>query len=118
MFGDWEVNIIEQWSKNTNKVYLYKYEADGVSVLGKDGVLHLVKEGVRDGDDHFFAEMTNRQLQAFANSLAERGIKTTNDSKNEGQLIATKAHLEDMRSLVFKSAKPKHDTLQITNKEM
>ena len=118
MFGDWEVNIVEQWVRNTNKVYLYKHEKDGVALLKQDGTLHLIKDDEQGGDDYYFAEMTNRQLQAFADAMAGRGIKTTNDSKNEGLLIATKAHLEDMRSLVFKLPKPKHDTLQDIKKEL
>lgn len=102
MFGDWEVNIIEQWQRSIFRVYLYKYVDGGVEVLGRDGVAKLIKDGEKSDDDFFFAEMTRKQLQALANSMAQQGIKTTNDSKNEGLLIATKEHLADMRKLVFK----------------
>lgn len=48
----------------------------------------------------------NDFLRAFADAAWERGIKprALEDQKNE--LVATKRHLEDMRSLVWKEKKP------------
>lgn len=42
-------------------------------------------------------------LQAFADELADKGIKNVNDHRIAGTLEATREHLADMRKLVFKS---------------
>jgi len=51
-------------------------------------------------------QMAEPFLKAMAESLDEFGVKTDSDAKLAGTMQATRAHLEDMRSLVFKQ-KPK-----------
>jgi len=43
-----------------------------------------------------------KNAQYLIDSLWNAGIRPSNDEGNEGALSATKAHLEDMRTLVFK----------------
>ncbi len=49
-------------------------------------------------------------LQAFAESLDKRNIKTDKDAKIEGTLEATRFHLEDLRRLL--KLRPKEDREQ------
>ncbi len=44
--------------------------------------------------------MSAEFFQAFAEALAERGVRTHNDELNEGELKATKFHLKDLRTLL------------------
>lgn len=44
-------------------------------------------------------------LQAFAEALDEKGVKTDKDAKIEGTLEATRYHLEDMRTIALNKSK-------------
>lgn len=99
-FGEWKVKIIDRPQHATYRVYMMQC-LDGKTVfLTHNGTAITIKdgEGYKE-DDVWFAEMSNDQLQAFADTLANKGIKTINDYKNEGLLEATKYHLEDMRKI-------------------
>lgn len=98
--GEWKVQIIQRPQYMTSRVYLMQFTKGCTTFVTHDGLAINVVEGSEyKDDDVWFAEMTSDQLQAFANSMASQGIKTTNDSKNEGLLEATKYHLEDMRKI-------------------
>ena len=102
-FGDWEVKIEKRYNEMTNYVYLVQKGVDGKQLLTKEGVIVKVKPGNAPTVPLHFAEFDDAQLQAFANALADFGVKNNNDSKTEGLLVATERHLEDMRRLVFDS---------------
>ncbi len=103
-FGDWEVHIVSSpWSRS-NRIYLVKNDNHGGLALLANGILKRLTEGESSEKD-YFAEMTDEQLQAFADALADKGIKTVKDSKNEGLLEATRYHLEDMRKIAMKGYK-------------
>ena len=40
-------------------------------------------------------------IKAFVQAASDSGVKTINENHLEGEMVATKAHLEDMRKLVF-----------------
>lgn len=99
--GNWEVQIINTMRSFNNRIYLMQRFNNQTVFITHQGTQVAVRDDVDiKEEDVWFAEMNNDQLQAFANSLASKGIKTTNDSKNEGLLEATKYHLEDMRTLL------------------
>ena len=52
--------------------------------------------------------MAKELFTGLAEALDQSGIKTESDAKIAGLLEATKAHLEDMRTLVFKLQKGSH----------
>ena len=49
-----------------------------------------------------FGGVETNFLQSLSNALAEAGYKPKSIEENEGELKATKLHLQDMRDLVFK----------------
>lgn len=61
-------------------------------------VEYEIQEGVYEDDATL--KLPRSLLQAFANALAEEGIKTDNDHKIQGTLEATKYHLSDLRTLL------------------
>lgn len=105
--GEWIVDIHQTPWNRTNRIYLGRVTPQGHTLVTHDGVAKDFKEGQTNSEDDYFTEMTDEQLQAFADALAKRGVKTVNDHHNAGLLEATKAHLEDMRTLVFKSRRNK-----------
>lgn len=111
-FGDWEVQIHNQPGYMKNVIYLWRRMPHGTEFLTRKGELVTKEEGSRN-EDVYFAEMDDEQLQQLANAMAGHGVRTTNDSKNEGLLQATQAHLQDMRSIVFKNRKTTKDTLDV-----
>lgn len=99
-FGDWKVQIINRPQYATYRVYMMQVMNGATMFFTHTGTVKTIKEGeLAKEDDVWFAEMSDEQLQAFADSLASKGIKTVNDHKNEGLLEATKYHLEDMRKI-------------------
>ena len=99
-FGEWKVQIIDRPCYLDHRIYMMQIMNGATVFLTHNGTAITVKEGVSyKEDDVWFAEMSDDQLQAFADSLAGKGIKTINDHKNEGLLEATKYHLEDMRKI-------------------
>lgn len=103
MFGDWKFKIQDNVGYICVDLWLYKRIGDRVQVLNHKGELKTLENySTPDTDDYFARFEGHEQLQALANELSKYGVKDTNDFKNEGLLEATKAHLEDMRTLVFK----------------
>lgn len=100
-FGEWEVIIIDDMLTGLFKVYMMRRELNTKIFMTHNNTMESITEGAEiNKDDLYFAEMSLDQLRSFSNSLAELGIKTTNDHKNEGLLEATKYHLEDLRTLL------------------
>ena len=102
-FGEWKVKVDKRFDLNTNLIYLYQKTAQGTLFLTRKGdtIIHPFNSAVKY-EDVYFAIADDEQLQALADGLADKGFKTTSDSKAEGLLEATRAHLEDMRKIVFK----------------
>lgn len=63
---------------------------------------HPRKEG-EPVKEEFVLKLPYDAFQSLANAISSLGVKTENEHKIEGELKATKLHLEDMRKLVFKT---------------
>lgn len=103
--GQWEVRLSENFDYMLVDVYMIQRLPDRtIKALTSDGTIKTIKNGSKSEGLHF-AQLEREQLQAFADALNTFGVKTNNDHKNEGLLEATKSHLEDMCTLVFKKGK-------------
>ena len=106
MFGNWKVQIIDVPGYELRRVYVFQRLNGSTAFLTKDSTVVTMQDNeTQEYEDNYFADMSSDQLQAFADTLANKGVKTANDAKNEGLLVAKDAHLKDMRRLVFKGKK-------------
>jgi len=96
-----QVKFENDWQRNSLKVYMFEDGNRARQFYTKGGEeVHTVQDGeMLKDEDIMFARIPLDALQAFAEALSERGIKTDNDHKIAGTLEATKYHLEDMRKL-------------------
>ncbi len=84
-------------------IYIVDRRGNDLSVAGPvDLEFHPYKEGdeVKPTLSIPFW-MAEEFMQAFVDELSNNGVKTKNELTMEGELNATKYHLEDMRKLVF-----------------
>lgn len=102
MFGDFKVQIIERPGSMDNRIFLYRVTHGFMEFVTHKAEVRIVKESEAVVDDEvYFADMSQDQLQAFAEALANKGVKTTQDSVAQGKLAATERHLEDMRTIAL-----------------
>lgn len=59
------------------------------------------KEAEQDGYSLPAMSLTKESVQSLMDELWACGVRPSNGDGNFGQLAATKAHLEDMRKMVF-----------------
>lgn len=73
---------------------------------GKKYIAQPVTLEFKEFDDGMFTDPTivipYAATKELLEALSSAGVKADETSKGEGLLIATQAHLEDMRALVFK----------------
>lgn len=104
--GGWKVRIERPIFSDRLHFYLIRYVPGFVELMQPDGSIKRVAEGMATSDispSFILGGLDSRQmLIALAEALETEGVKTPNDFKIQGLLEATKAHLEDMRTLVFK----------------
>ena len=103
-----EVRIWQDYGSDTTKIIFVERD------IGKSRVINLFTQEVRELKEYeqipeeFILKLSRWVsqdiLQGLAEALDKNGIKTEKDAKIQGLLEATKYHLEDMRSLVFKKA--------------
>lgn len=101
--SDYKVHIEQHPMGLFYKVFLYRVTTAGIVHYFIDGdtvKTEMVKEGTIEFPKPTLT-VPGEFLQPFADALANGGVKTHNDHKNEGLLEATREHLADMRSLVF-----------------
>ena len=101
-FGEWKVQVEKRFDLNTNLIYLYQKTSQGTLFITHTGDTVVRQPGTVKYEEVYFAMADDDQIQALADGLAAKGVKTANDSKAEGLLEATRVHLEDMRKIVFK----------------
>lgn len=100
--GNFKVQIQETPGRITSRIFLFLPREGTTTFFTHKGTGVEVKEGEAPNyDELYFAEMSPDQLQAFAEALADKGIKTNKDSIAEGKLAATEKHLEDMRTIAL-----------------
>lgn len=106
MFGDFKVQIRDNIGKSDKRIFLFQTNQKATIFVTHKGTVEIFQEGSNiDENEVYFADMSDDMLYAFANTLADRGIKTNKDSIAEGKLIATEKHLEDMRTIALKRYK-------------
>lgn len=98
-----EVRIVPDVMRNESKVYLFNCLPDGVREFYRaDGSMYIEKPSDQAKDeDIVFCHLPIKAEKPLVDELNRLGIKSDNDHKIAGTLDATKAHLEDMRALVF-----------------
>jgi len=96
-----QVRFENDHMRSSVKVYLFEDSERARVFYTKGGEeAHTVQDGsVLQDEEILFARIPEAALKAFADALAERGVKTDNDHKIAGTLEATKYHLEDMRKI-------------------
>ena len=115
MIGEWNCNIVNDLFGSGFKLYIYRVCRDGdprgtteIMAPGKDGLMRInrIKEGLHPDEIKptlYLPRTVGAQLmKAIAESLDRAGVKTDSDAKIAGLLEATRAHLDDMRKIVFK----------------
>ena len=109
MFGEWKVDVVYRPEYLGYAVYMSRKMRGRHDFLNASGKVTSVDEGKAMNLDkqYVFAILDPDQVQGIADAFANVGIHTVNDHKNAGLLEATQNHLEDMRSIVFKT-KPDH----------
>ena len=99
-----EVNIQEDFSTQTVKMIFYDMDERSKRVYNLyTGESTQVEEGMVIPEEFIMkvpGYMANALLKSLAEALSERGVKTKMDATMEGQLDATKYHLEDLRKLL------------------
>ncbi len=108
-----EVFIEEDFNMYAKKVYVIENQGSKTIHynIDKEGQLVTTEVGNNPMDNNLKPfmimprEIGDAILLAFTKALAAQGIRTENEYKIEGELIATKAHLEDIRKVAFKGLK-------------
>jgi hypothetical protein len=109
--SEWKVKIERPVWGDVLDLYLFRHVAEGeVELMSQDSsgqqiivriktyeTIDKIKPTLRIG-----GRESNEILKAFAEAAQNQGVATDQDAKIAGLLEATKAHLEDMRRLVFK----------------
>lgn len=110
MNGDlrFKVDIIDRDFSHQSDIYLYR-EIEGEdslhSIMNSEGDWYS-PESTRPKPTLTLRRGAIEKLQeAFLKRAGEKGLRTEPEAKLSGLLEATKAHLEDMRRLVFKEPK-------------
>lgn len=105
VMGEWKVQIVNDPFGIGNKIYLFQRTPNGTVAINHKGERIEIKAGAASTDDDYFAYVDDDQLQALADGLANKGIKSSDVHRAEATLAAQSHHLEDMRRLVFKDEK-------------
>lgn len=100
---NWIVKIIDKGFKFERDIYIYRKLGERMEIMGADNTLNAIEIGGAIPDKPTLS-LNPETLQAFANALNDIGINPQREFI-EGKLLATEKHLEDMRTLVFKSDK-------------
>lgn len=102
--NDIKVRLIHSNMDFGYDVYVYQEHSDGcISIVDDLQTWAMTKYEPGQKMNPTFDTHRTSMLQAFADALYEVGIKAKKEPILENELSATKAHLEDMRGLVFSS---------------
>ena len=103
-----KVLIKQSWEGMGVDVLIYEKSEDGGKMRVWEFGTPTIKE-VENGfvkTPSFYINNGDEFLTALAVALDKKGVKLPERSFAEGELVATKLHLEDMRAIVKKCAKP------------
>jgi len=108
---DWQVQIQQPGYTQEVEVYIFRqYLPDERQFLIKGGTetkaVKKIERPIRT-DELVFCLLPDQETAALLlQALEKKGFPSPNNNFVAGELIATKKHLDDMRSLVFKQPKP------------
>ena len=105
---DWKVDVVFSPIRMGYEVYVSRRESENHRQFCADGgkmLITLADNERVEPDKCLFALLTDDIAPQLLQKLSDKGLKTNNDSKNEGLLEATKYHLEDMRNIALKGKK-------------
>jgi len=99
MFGSRiRVEVIRNPAIRGWDVYFLREKANGdVEVMGSDELMPASSGGEYPGPTFSFSE---ELAESLVQGLSGAGVRTESDSRIEGELEATKKHLEDLRELL------------------
>ena len=107
---EWILQIERDVANHTLSIYFGYEDQDGLRLIMPEGatVERLVPEGVPIfGNDEYrpIISLPRRLAEPFlkemARAISGMGVRTEAESKLEGELSATKRHLEDLRTLLL-----------------
>lgn len=99
------MKLIAERQPFNGAIALYGYDQhDRQRFAAQPLMLQAVEEGVMHEP---FMKLPYEDAQRLMDELWNCGLRPSEGSGSAGSLAATQRHLEDMRSLVFKTAKPK-----------
>lgn len=103
-----KAHIVTDFSFNGVRVYFYTVEGDETVIHKKDGEKI---EHIRIGNHQVIPEgsesmiLSGHEWQALLREISEQKLNPHKEGQLEGKVDALQAHLEDMRTLVFKPRK-------------
>lgn len=105
----WEIRIIEQPGKIGKDLIIYRYFGDRIQVVNFNEEGECIIKTLKPGDGYAAPTMKlgpdldeRSIISAFQVAGEVFGIKRPDESFIAGELGATKKHLADMRTIVFK----------------
>lgn len=107
MTFDWKLEIQSDLNRIDYALYIYRdIDHQKREFITKGGLEVETQDKTSSIDkDVTFARILPEQLQQLQDEIAQLGVQPKSNSVNEGKLIATEKHLDDMRKLVFKRKK-------------
>lgn len=94
----WTIKIIDKGYKFERDIYIYRRFGNKIEVMNRDNTVTMYESGTQIEDKPTLS-LNPESLQAFADALAEVGIKPQKGFL-EGKLEATENHLKDMRTML------------------
>ena len=95
---NWIIKIIDKGYKFTRDIYIYRRVMNGTEVMNGDDTCTIYAEGTQIPDKPTLS-LNPEILQAFADALAEIGIKPQKGFL-EGKVESQSEHLKDLRKLL------------------
>ncbi len=107
MRDQFDVDVAREHLRNGDIIFISRtISSTEREFLRADGSLVLYKEGsVAKDEDLLFARVPRNLAKSIVDGLTALGIKSADAEHVAGELVATKAHLADMRTLVFNTDK-------------
>lgn len=108
--GGWKVSVDRDWGWDAWRVWIYRVNLDGsrdVLNFAAPTEMHIEALALSEGCQPLILQVgiAERLVAEFA----QNGVRGDQEARNEGELQATKRHLEDLQRIVFnvdKAAKP------------
>lgn len=91
------------WRDGLEVLICERDHRDGITAVARALTLEKLPESERDNQLDPTMRLDGEAARRLMDELWRCGIRPSNGAGNVGQLAATEKHLEDMRTLVFKT---------------